>query len=241
MPSVASSSSQKRIFKPRLVNYKTSLSYEGLVTEANGHSAVVSTKSNSNVKVNDDIYTYQGSGVLKNSLNIRDAEELQNIEISLTTERYLCYQSKVTKLNQLDFSHLKNLHFHLFRDVYSWAGEVRDINIAKRDTLFCLFGRIEPEAAKLFSKIPALSNPTSTDELIEKLASLFCELNLLHPFRDGNGRALRFFFEELLFTLGYEIHWPALSQHDWIEANIAGVHQDLEPLASILSEAMGLK
>ncbi|MGL4893411.1 MAG: Fic family protein, partial [Shewanella sp.] len=46
------------------------------------------------------------------------------------------------------------------------------------------------------------------DELIDKVADLFCELNLLHPFREGNGRVLRFFFEEMLYTIGYDVTWP---------------------------------
>jgi cell filamentation protein len=70
------------------------------------------------------------------------------------------------------------------------------------------------------------------------VADLFCELNLLHPFREGNGRVLRFFFEELLFTLGYDVTWPKISQKDWIDANIAGVNLNLDPLRVIFSQAI---
>lgn len=60
-------------------------------------------------------------------------------------------------------------------------------------------------------------------------------MNILHPFREGNGRVLRFFFEELLFTLGYDVTWPNISQQDWIDANIAGVNLNLEFLKVIFS------
>lgn len=98
--------------------------------------------------------------------------------------------------------------------------------------------RIEPEATKLFRTIPILADCHSDKELIEQIADLFCEMNLLHPFREGNGRVQRFFFEELLFTLGYEITWPKISRQEWIDANIAGVHLNLEPLKVIFSQAI---
>ncbi|WED24055.1 Fic family protein [Vibrio sp. JC009] len=187
---------------------------------------------------NNDKYCYQDTDVLINILNIRDAEELEEAEVAFTTERYRTYQSDINELNQLDFSHLKHLHLYLFQDLYSWAGKVREIDISKGNTRFCTFSRIEPEAEKLFKIIPTLSSVASTTELIENLASLFCELNLLHPFREGNGRTLRFFFEELLFVLGYEVRWPQLTQQDWINANVAGVYLDLKPLIAIFKEAI---
>jgi len=187
---------------------------------------------------NNDKYCYKDTGILINILNIRDAEELEEAEVAFTTERYRTYQSDINELTQLDFSHLKSLHSYLFQDLYSWAGKVREIDIAKGSTRFCTFSRIEPEAEKLFKIIPTLSSIASTEELIENLASLFCELNLLHPFREGNGRTLRFFFEELLFVLGYEVRWPQLTQQDWIDANVAGVYLDLNPLVAIFKKAI---
>ena len=74
--------------------------------------------------------------------------------------------------------------------------------------------------------------------LISKVADLFCEVNLLHPFREGNGRVQRFFFEELLFALGYDVSWPRISQKHWIDANIAGVNLDLSALEAIFAKAI---
>ncbi len=68
-----------------------------------------------------------------------------------------------------------------------------------------------------------------------------CEINIIHPFIEGNGRVKRFYFEELLFVLGYDINWPKISQNAWIEANIAGVHFDLSPLEKIFAEAMSAR
>lgn len=74
--------------------------------------------------------------------------------------------------------------------------------------------------------------------MILSLVDLFCELNIVHPFREGNGRVLRFFFEELAFTLGYEISWPKISNEDWVSANLAGVNLDLVPLKNIFKQAI---
>lgn len=143
--------------------------------------------------------------ILINVLNIQDIKVLEEAEIAFTTARYLSYQSELSLLSQFDFSHLKFLHFYLFQDLYTWAGKVRDIDISKGNTRFCTFSRIEPEAIKLFNTIPNLECHSNLTDLIKNLAHLFCELNLLHPFREGNGRTLRFFFEEMLFVLGDEI------------------------------------
>jgi|GEM_PF-1756909 len=76
------------------------------------------------------------------------------------------------------------------------------------------------------------------ESLISKVADLFCEINSRYPFREGNGRVQHFFFEELLFTLGYDISWPRISQKHWIDANIAGVNLDLSPLEAIFAQAI---
>ncbi|HHQ2585827.1 TPA: Fic/DOC family protein [Providencia rettgeri] len=188
--------------------------------------------------ISQDIYCYSGTDVLINLLNIRDIEILEEAEIAFTTERYLSYQSDKSDISQFNFSHLKFLHLFLFQDVYEWAGKIRKVDISKGNTRFCTFSRIEPEAIKLFNNIPQLADHTHLTDLVKDLANLFCELNLLHPFREGNGRTLRFFFEEMLFVLGYEITWPAISQNDWIDANIAGVYLDLEPLIAIFTSAV---
>ena len=115
---------------------------------------------------------------------------------------------------------------------------MRDVDISKGRTRFCTWSRIEPEANKLLEKVPSLKNLQTEKELIIGVADLFCEINLLHPFREGNGRVQRLFFEEMLFVLGYDLSWPEISQNQWIEANVAGVNCDLSLLEAIFSQAI---
>lgn len=188
--------------------------------------------------VGHDNYCYPNSDVLVNLLNIRDSTLLDEAEAEFTAERYRTYEPSQQTLSDFSFEHLKHLHHHLFQDLFEWAGETRDVDISKGDTRFCTWTRIEPEAIKLFRTIPALADCHSHNEIVDRVADLYCELNLLHPFREGNGRVLRFFFEELLYTLGYDVSWPQISQQDWIDANIAGVNLDLSLLIMIFEQAI---
>lgn len=185
-----------------------------------------------------DSYCYPGSDVLVNLLNIRDPDELAEAEAEFTAERYRTYEALQLSPTDFSFEHLQHLHHHLFQDLYEWAGKPRVIDISKGTTRFCTCSRIQPEAKKLFSTIPALINLNNQHDLVTQVADLYCEMNILHPFREGNGRVQRFFFEELLFALGYELRWPPISKEKWVDANIAGYDLNLEPLKTIFSRAL---
>lgn len=83
--------------------------------------------------VNQDVYCYPNSDVLVNKLNIDDHAGLAEAELAFTAARYSEYSSNVSSINQFNLSHLKNLHFHLFQDVYSWAGDLRTVDISKEE------------------------------------------------------------------------------------------------------------
>ena len=188
--------------------------------------------------VANDKYCYPNSDVLINVLDIRDQYLFDQAETEFTAERYRTYAPTNLTIFDFSFEHLKSLHHHLFQDLYDWAGQTRDVDISKGNTRFCTWTRIEPEAQKLFKAIPALAECHNNDDLTEQVADLFCELNLLHPFREGNGRVLRFFFEEMLYTIGYDVTWPKISQQDWIDANIAGVNLNLDLLKVIFTQTI---
>lgn len=188
--------------------------------------------------VTQDRYCYPDSDVLINLLDIRDAVLLAEAEAEFTAERFRTYEAPQRTIAEFTLEHLKYLHYHLFQDIYEWAGQLRDVDISKGGTRSCTWSRIEPEANKLFNAIPTLAQLETEEALISKVADLFCEINLLHPFREGNGRVLRFFFEEMLFTIGYEVSWPRIPQQDWINANIAGVNLDLSLLETIFTQAI---
>ncbi|MCI2285459.1 Fic family protein [Colwellia sp. MSW7] len=185
-----------------------------------------------------DNYCYLNSDVLVNKLNIKEHDNLAEAELAFTAVRYIEYSSTITSINQFNLSHLQQLHFQLFQDIYDWAGEIRKVDIAKGTTRFCTCSRIEAETQKQLSRIPLLLNSTTQEKLIAELADIFCELNIIHPFREGNGRTQRFFFEELYFFLGMNITWPDISKGEWVQANVNGYNGDLSSLEAILREAI---
>jgi cell filamentation protein len=89
--------------------------------------------------------------------------------------------------------------------------------------------------------LPKLESFSERDDFLDGVADSFCEINLLHPFREGNGRVQRFFFEEMLFVLGYDVTWPKISREQWLDANIAGVNLNLAPLKDIFDQALNAR
>ena len=180
----------------------------------------------------NDRYCYLGTFVLKNKLNIQDENKLENAEREITdlTINKVKYQAPPYNLR-----YLQSIHFALFSDLYDWAGHTRDVNISKGGTTFCIFARIVPEIDKLFLQLTRDKWLTglSKSELCKKLAEYYCEFNMIHPFREGNGRVQRVFFEHLALSTGYELEWSDVTSSEWIGANIDGVNVNYEPMEAI--------
>lgn len=185
-----------------------------------------------------DPYCYPGTTTLRNLLDIRDDELLAAAERDFSR----LAASKLTfELPPYNLDYLCQLHRLLFQDIYPWAGELRTLDIAKDSTRFCTVRRLVPEANKLFSKLQAENwfEGQSRDVLIGLSAELYGDLNMVHPFRDGNGRTQRLLFEHLIINAGYEIDWSLVTRDEWIAANIDAVHCDYRALEQIFSRCIG--
>lgn len=103
--------------------------------------------------------------------------------------------------------------------------------------------RIEPEARKLLAKMAAANYFVGLprNQVIENLADFYNELNVIHPFREGNGRVSRLFFQDLIVNCCYEIDWSQVNREQWIAANIAGYQGDLAPMIEVFGRCVGLK
>lgn len=180
----------------------------------------------------NDHYCYRGSFTLKNNLNIKNMDELEKAEREITaiTARKIAYRPPPYSLE-----HMKNLHRQLFSDLYDWAGELRSVDISKGGTRFCNCGRMIAESNKLFKSLENdnwLKN-LQKDDFCNKLAEYYCEFNMIHPFREGNGRVQRMLFEHLALSAGYDLDWADIQQKEWIQANIDGVDVNYEPMSKI--------
>ena len=101
------------------------------------------------------------------------------------------------------------------------------------------FSRIEIETNKLLKPLQEKKyfQSLAPQQLIPQLADLYCELNVIHPFREGNGRTQRIFFEHMIANCGYGVDWSRIeSQQQWIQANIEGFYGELNPLIQIFEQ-----
>ncbi len=171
-----------------------------------------------------DKYVYINSEVLKNKFNITDEKELARKERTKSSIRLLEILDGEAKIKHtFDLEHLQKIHKYLFQDIYTWAGKIRDVDIAKGDTLFCKAINIDNFSKEIFSKLKKenfFKGTTKKEELVEKLATLFLDINALHPFREGNGRTQREFVRELAEERGYNLDFKNISKEEMIELSI---------------------
>jgi cell filamentation protein len=121
------------------------------------------------------------------------------------------------------------------------AGRVRTIDISKGDTRFCSFHRIQPEADKVFlalSKANWLEGMSRSD-LVTRVSEFYGDLNVIHPFREGNGRAQRLLFEHLIINAGYQIDWWQVNEDEWLQANIDAVVCDYKAMIKLFNKCIG--
>lgn len=187
--------------------------------------------------VSDDPLCWPGTSVLRNTLGIRDEATLADAEAEFAA---VALEHIEIEAPPFDFDYLRRLHRQLFGDVYEWAGSIRSVDISKGTTRFCTSRRIVPEADKVMQALDGLDlSHASRRETISHVAACFGELNLIHPFREGNGRTLRLFFEHFLVFHGHAVDWSKVERDDWIAACIAAVECDYAPLEEIFDRCIG--
>lgn len=167
----------------------------------------------------DAKYCYQNTDVLINKLNIKDSNKLMKFERKLTMLRLdELFQNPVR--GDFDLKHLQNIHKFIFQDLYSWAGEIRVVDIAKGN-MFCNALFIEEQANLIFSNLKKENYLTglTQEAFIKRLAYYFAEINALHPFREGNGRTQREFIRLLGLKNNYFIRFSSVSRDEMISAS----------------------
>lgn len=185
---------------------------------------------------------YPGTTVLINKLNIRNQNELDEIERQLFVFASLNIEKNVIFEN-VDFEFYKNLHKQLFSELYEWAGTVRKIDISKKGTRFCNFKEIENLGKLIFKRLLLLNyfKELDFDEFVDELSLLYNDLNVLHPFREGNGRTLRLFITLLVRNAGYDIDFYKCDNDLLMIATIKAVQGDIFMLNDIFRSIIKLK
>ncbi|MBR5676365.1 MAG: Fic family protein [Neisseriaceae bacterium] len=166
-----------------------------------------------------DPYTDK-NGVLINKLNIADEKILEKQERNLSWFRSIELKQKPIN-GKFDLAHLQKIHHHLFQDIYAWAGKIRTVDISKGESRFCSCRLIQSYCKKIANELKKrdfLSN-LSPQEFCHQAAYFLGEYNAVHPFREGNGRAIREMIEQLAQQNGYSFHWENMTQDEMIYAS----------------------
>ena len=169
--------------------------------------------------------------ILENKLNITDPAELAREEEKISKRRAK-KMFDTEYLNTLDagtFQSLKAIHKYLFEEIYEFAGEIRKVNIAKGNFRFTPLAYIE-EAVKNIEKMPQ----STYEEIIEK----YVEMNIAHPFREGNGRSTRIWLDLILKKeLHLVVDWSKVDKTDYLLAMERSLIKDTE-IKELLKQAL---
>lgn len=188
--------------------------------------------------VASSIYCYPDSSVLKNKLDIRDPALLRKVEADLSSAR----QAEIFRtpvVGRFTATHLCNIHRKLLGDVYSFAGHFRREDIAKGPTRFVTYSQIKEKLQRLLGQLQQekwLEN-VPFEAFVARSAYYMAELNYIHPFREGNGRAIREFMRLLFLHNGYVVQWDAVDVEALLNAMIDSVY-DTAHLEQILKQCL---
>lgn len=190
-----------------------------------------------------DPYLHPATGILRNRVGARTRAELDRAEGDLSFAAMIQLLTRPPRPTG-DLTELRAIHRGLFADVYDWAGEIRTVDIRK-----------DADGAEFFLPVSMIDRAASftAEELrsdgmlrgldrrrfVQRLAHHYDQLNYIHPFREGNGRAQRLFWDRVARDAGWELDWRRVSGAENDRASrIASETRDLRPLCTMLERAV---
>ncbi len=168
---------------------------------------------------------------LENKLGITDSAELAREEEMRSKKKaiWLFEEGILDTLDAGSLATLKEIHKILFGEIYEFAGEIRKVNLAKGNFRFAPLMYLETALANI-EKMPQ----SDYDEIIEK----YVEMNIAHPFREGNGRSMRIWLDHMLKKeIGKVVDWRLVDKEDYLLAMERSPVKDVE-IKVLLKEAL---
>ena len=169
--------------------------------------------------------------MIENKLGLTTSAELAREEERISKKKAIdLFEKDILKnLPVGRFSTLQVIHKYLFEDIYEFAGEIRNVNIAKGNFRFAPLMYLKP-ALETIDKMPQ----SNFDEIVEK----YVEMNIAHPFREGNGRSTRIWLDHILKNeIGKVIDWSKVDKEDYLLAMERSPIKDIE-IKYLLKEAL---
>lgn len=159
---------------------------------------------------------------IENRLGITDSSELARKEERITKEKAIeLFDTGIIADFEIGtFSGLASIHKYIFGDIYDFAGQIRKVNLAKGNFRFVPVMYLE-EALKNIDKMPK----DNFDQIVEK----YVEMNIAHPFREGNGRSMRIWLDVIFKNqIGKVVDWSRIEKEDYLMAMERSPIKDLE-------------
>ena len=170
---------------------------------------------------------YENSDVAINKLNIKDIEIISEIEKELLIRSYETLHTELDESVEFAEDYLCKTHHTIFSSLYEWGGKYRSVNISKGNSMFCPYINLDSFSNDIFTKLKNdnylkdYEDVLLRDKFVEKLSYYMCELIVLHPFSEGNGRSIRMFFDMIVTFNGYKyIDYSTITPKEYIDAAI---------------------
>ncbi len=188
----------------------------------------------------DTEYCYPGTNILNDRVSHsryfseheaeRDYSSIRQVEL---------YKQGIS--GDFSLKHLCSIHKQLFQDIYPWAGKIRTVDISK-GTIFCLVQFIENQFTWIYQQLKKenfLKDITDKIEMANRLAYYLGEINMIHPFREGNGRTQRIYIEQLCINNGrFEIDFTGVTKDEMIAASIQSAKVDNDLLEKLIYKCL---
>lgn len=198
-------------------------------------------------------YIDEATGTHFNKLGIRDREALHQVEYAVTDLRVAELLVKPIP-GRFDLDHLKQVHAHIFQDLYEWAGKERTLNFSKRDALepnwtspFAPANHIKDIASEVARDLKSWDylKGLKQDDFTAGLTTVYVKVNYMHPFPEGNGRSTQTLLSQLAREAGYDLNFANVDKGDWNHAagrsmpqrNLSDPNQWRRPDSALIHDA----
>ena len=182
---------------------------------------------------------YPGTTVLINKLGLREQADLDAAE-RVAVAVHTVEIETAPPSEPFTFAYYLDLHRQLFQDLYDWAGNLRTINLSKKGTVFYPAAELAELGEAKFRRLQEQHEFRGLERsaFFSAIADFYHELNMLHPFREGNGRTQRLFFTLLIRRAGYDIDFAMCDTDFLMIATIQAAHGVTTYLKAFFDESI---